>query len=201
MKTPEDYLKDPYSRVIIPDEETGSYTAQIIEFPGCIAEADTLDEAYKNLEEAAKGWIQAALDMGQTIPQPSCETKYSGKIALRITRTLHRQATQLADREGVSLNQFLATTIAEKVGSGNVYMSFVTRMDNRLQSNSVGNLLKNMVSITTLGDLKNLAISTTDLDKILEIDYSKTAETTNDIPRFSIGQALMPHGMELTTHG
>jgi predicted RNase H-like HicB family nuclease len=132
MKTPEDYLKAAYSRVIIPDEETGTYTAQIAEFPGCIAEADTLDEAYKNLEETAKGWIRAALEMGQTIPQPSCENKYSGKFALRISRTLHRQAAQIADREGVSLNQFIATTIAEKVGGSQMYVFYAEQLTHRL---------------------------------------------------------------------
>jgi predicted RNase H-like HicB family nuclease len=50
------------------DEESGTYTATILEFPGCIAQGDTPQEAYKNIEKAAKGWVEAALSLGQEIP-------------------------------------------------------------------------------------------------------------------------------------
>lgn len=65
------YLKKlPYSRVIVPDSETGTYAAKIPEFPGCFAEGKTPGEAYENLEKAAESWIEAALEMGQEIPLP-----------------------------------------------------------------------------------------------------------------------------------
>jgi hypothetical protein len=40
---------------------------------------------------------------------------------LRLPRSLHRQATQLAELDGVSLNQFIVAALAEKVGAVNVY--------------------------------------------------------------------------------
>jgi predicted RNase H-like HicB family nuclease len=70
IKRPEEYLKEPYFRVIIPDEESGTFTALIWEFPGCIAQGNTLQEAYEHLEDAAKYWIDAALDLKQEIPAP-----------------------------------------------------------------------------------------------------------------------------------
>lgn len=65
-----DFTNRPYSRVLIPDPEVGGFTAKVLEFPGCFSEGDSVQEAYDNLDEAAKGWIEAALERGQTIPEP-----------------------------------------------------------------------------------------------------------------------------------
>jgi predicted RNase H-like HicB family nuclease len=115
-KTPEDYLKEPYSRILIPNEG-GGYSAEILEFPGCFAEGGTADEAMRNLEQAAISWIDAAVNQGQEIPEPYMNQGYGGRIALRLPRSLHRQAVRLAERDGVSLNQFLVSAIAERVGA------------------------------------------------------------------------------------
>ncbi len=131
-KTPEDYLKMPYARVLTPDDETGTYTAEILEFPGCIAQGDTPEEAYSRLEGAAEGWIWAALNMGQEIPKPSDPHSYSGRIALRLPRGLHRRAAQMAERDGTSLNQFLVAAIAERVGTVSLYQSMVQDLGARL---------------------------------------------------------------------
>jgi predicted RNase H-like HicB family nuclease len=115
-KTPEAYLREPYSRVLIPDER-GGYAAEMLEFPGCFAEGDTADEAMQALERAAESWIHAALDQGQEIPEPFMNQGYGGRVALRLPKSLHRQAARLAERDGVSLNQFLVSIIAEGVGA------------------------------------------------------------------------------------
>jgi predicted RNase H-like HicB family nuclease len=130
-RTPEDYLKEPYARVLLPDEETGTYAAEILEFPGCVAQGDTPEEAYRNLEEAAKGWIQAALDLDQDILEPAMNQGYGGRIALRLPRGLHRRAAQMAEREGTSLNQFLVAATAERVGASSLYGRMVQRLEQR----------------------------------------------------------------------
>lgn len=110
-------LARPYARVLTPDTEVGGYTAEILEFPGCYAEGDTADEALENLDRAADGWIAAALEMGQSIPSPRAERPYRGKVALRIPPSLHQKAARAAEMEGVSLNQFIVTALAETVGA------------------------------------------------------------------------------------
>jgi predicted RNase H-like HicB family nuclease len=116
-----EFLKKPYTRTLIPDNETGTYTAQILEFPGCVAQGNTPAEAYGRLEAAAESWIEAALEMGQEIPEPASDAQFSGRFALRLPRGLHRQAAQMAEWEGTSLNQFITTAIAEKVGAVTAY--------------------------------------------------------------------------------
>lgn len=115
--TTEAYLKRPYQRVLIPDPEKGGYTAKIAEFPGCVTEGDTAAKALKRLEDAAESWIEAVLDMGQAVPEPMAEQEYSGKLMLRLSRSLHRRAAEMAYAEGVSLNQFIVITLAERVGA------------------------------------------------------------------------------------
>lgn len=112
---PADILKKPYARLVIPDED-GTFSAEIVEFPGCIAVGSTPTDALVNLEETAIDWIAAALEQGQDIPEPIDSAGYSGKLVLRMTKGLHRKAALIAEREGASLNQFIVTCLAEAVG-------------------------------------------------------------------------------------
>jgi predicted RNase H-like HicB family nuclease len=126
-KEKEPRLKEPYSRVLIPEND-GSYFAEILEFPGCIAMGTTADEAVKNLDEAANEWIKAARAQGQEIPEPFANQGFSGKLALRLPRSLHRQATRFAERDGTSLNQFLISAIAARVGAEDAVVKIMGRL-------------------------------------------------------------------------
>lgn len=129
--TIKEYLSKPYSRVITPDAETGTFTAQIAEFPGCIAEGNTAAEAYTRLEVAAEAWLEAAIEFGQPIPEPLASQTASGKVLLRLPKTLHKQSVDLAAREGVSLNQFLVYAVAENVGARNLYSTLANRLEKK----------------------------------------------------------------------
>lgn len=109
-------LNKAYARRLIPDE-SGGYVASIHEFPGCIAEGDTADEAIKNLDEVATSWVSVALSSGYEIRDPVSYHGYSGKIALRIPRGLHKQVAELAELEESSINQLLTAAIAQYLGS------------------------------------------------------------------------------------
>jgi len=113
---PNEILRAPYSRVVIPDQETETFTARILEFPGCVAQGDSVEDAYNRLESAAEAWLEAALDLGQEIPDPLEEQIYSGRVLVRLPKSLHRQATETARRDATSLNQFILTAVAERVG-------------------------------------------------------------------------------------
>ncbi len=110
-------LEAPYARVVIPDVETGTFAARVLEFPGCVAQGDSAAEAYENLEGAAKDWLIAALDLGQTIPEPAENQAYRGRFLLRLPRSLHRQAAEAAARDDTSLNQFIVAALAGKIGA------------------------------------------------------------------------------------
>ena len=119
--TPEEFLRRPYTRVLIPDSESGTFAAMIPEFPGCISQGDSPDEAYGRLHEAALAWIEAALDLGQPIPDPQEENPYRGKFALRMPASLHKDVAEAAERDGTSLNQFVVAAVAERIGANKLY--------------------------------------------------------------------------------
>lgn len=117
-KSVEDYLAAPYSRVLIPDADSGTFTAEILELAGCRSQGSTPEEAYSNLAAAAHDWFVAAIESGHHIPEPLTTPRgYSGNLALRLPKSLHRRAVQYASRDGVSLNQYIVMALAERVGS------------------------------------------------------------------------------------
>jgi predicted RNase H-like HicB family nuclease len=120
IKASEEYLSDPYARLLIPDE-AGGYTAEILEFPGCVSEGETEKEAMDNLANAALAWIEASQKQGKEIPAPRGDYDYSGRVALRLPASLHRQAALLAARDQTSLNQFFVSSIAASVGALDMY--------------------------------------------------------------------------------
>jgi predicted HicB family RNase H-like nuclease len=110
-----EYLKKPYARMVFPESD-GSFRGEILEFPGCVAIGDNPADALENVEETAVDWINAALEQGQNIPEPMESAGFSGKLVLRMPKGLHKKAAQFAEREDVSLNQFIVTCVAEHVG-------------------------------------------------------------------------------------
>ena len=111
-----EYLSQPYARVVVPDPDRG-FAARIQEFPGCFAEGESLEEAYENLESAAEAWIQACLDTGVGVPPPAESHTHSGKVLLRLPKSLHRRAAEAAAADNTSLNQFLVAAVAERLGA------------------------------------------------------------------------------------
>lgn len=109
-------LSRPYARILIPDDD-GTYTAEILEFPGCFGEGDTAGEAIEDLEQAAASWIEAAIKQGQDIPPPMDSCEYSGKINLRLPKSIHKQAARFAERDDISLNQLFLSAIAARIGA------------------------------------------------------------------------------------
>jgi antitoxin HicB len=114
-KTIEYYLNLPYTIELRGDPEDGWFV-RIRELPGCMSEGDTAEEALTMVREAMHLWLEVALEEGDAIPEPRAEEEYSGKFVVRVPRSLHRELVATADREGVSLNQYINVALAEAVG-------------------------------------------------------------------------------------
>jgi predicted RNase H-like HicB family nuclease len=113
---PAEYLKKPYGRVVVPEPD-GTFRAEIIEFPGCIATGDTAAEALACLEDIAVSWLEATIAKGLRVPEPIENAGFSGKLVVRLPKSLHKKAAHAASREGVSLNQFIVSCVSEQVGA------------------------------------------------------------------------------------
>jgi antitoxin HicB len=129
--TPRDYLKEPYARMVIPDE-TGGYYAEILEFPGCFAEGDSVEETYRELQNAAESWIEVRLSQGLEVPPPSSSLDFSGTVSLRIPRSIHKRAALMAERDRTSLNTYLVSAVANRIGADDLYSAMVQRLEQHL---------------------------------------------------------------------
>lgn len=109
------YLGLPYTRELIP-EPSGIWFSRIKELPYCMSQGNSPEEALHNLDEAMCLWLEGELEDGEAIPEPREEEEYSGKFNTRVPKSLHRKLVDAADREGVSLNQWIATALAEALG-------------------------------------------------------------------------------------
>src|SRR3990172_4214980 len=105
------YLSLPYTIQMI-REEGGTWFARVLELPGCMTEGDTPEEAADMILDAMAGWIEVALEDGRPIPEPQSTEDYSGRFVVRVPRTLHQQLVEAAQREGVSLNQYINVALA-----------------------------------------------------------------------------------------
>src|SRR3972149_9677545 len=127
-----EYVARPYSRVLVPDS-SGRYFAEVLEFPGCFSQGNTPGEAMENLNQAMEAWIEAALDTGQSIPDPIATAGYSGRVLLRLPKSVHREAARRAEMGGVSLNQYLVAAVAGRGGADGLAGRVGARLGARLR--------------------------------------------------------------------
>lgn len=109
------YLGLKYPVTITPDV-TGGYVAEIEDLPGCFTQGETIEETFKNMEESRRLWLESAYEDRIDIPLPSSEMEYSGKFNVRIPASLHRKLHRLAEKEGVSLNQYVVFALSHTAG-------------------------------------------------------------------------------------
>jgi antitoxin HicB len=116
---------DKYSVLVRPlsAEDGGGWLASVPDLPGCMSDGETMQEAIENVTDAIQSWKEAAQELGRAVPAPGASR---GEWRQRVPRTVHYQLTELARREGVSLNTLVATVLAEYIGRAEVGAS-VTR--------------------------------------------------------------------------
>lgn len=110
-KPVEEYLAREYSFNVLADPE-GGYVVEFPDLPGCMTQVESLEEVSQAVEEIRTLWIETAYEQGQEIPPPTYPEEYSGKFNVRLPKSLHRSLAEGAKREGVSLNQYVATLLA-----------------------------------------------------------------------------------------
>ncbi len=106
------YLNLPYTRELV-REDDGSWFARILEFPGCMTVGDSREEALEMLDDAMIAWVEAKLEDQDTIPAPMIAEEFSGRFVVRVSKALHRDLVRAAERNGVSLNQYVVTMLAQ----------------------------------------------------------------------------------------
>ncbi len=110
----EHYMALPYRMEIYWDEDY--WAAEFPELPGLVAGNETWDGLQETIEDAKRAWFESALEHGDPIPEPQAHSAFSGKLVLRMPKSLHAEAAREADREGVSLNTLIVAALSRELG-------------------------------------------------------------------------------------
>jgi len=98
-----------------PDQD-GGLVAAIPDLPGCVTQAETKESALILIEDAKVAWISTAIEQAMAIPTPGADAgSYSGKLNVRLPKSLHRALAIRAAEEGVSLNHLIVYKLTQTV--------------------------------------------------------------------------------------
>lgn len=64
---------DDYTIIIEPAsaEDGGGFLAFVPDLPGCLSDGDTYEQAARNVAGAIESWIEAAVELGRPVPNPT----------------------------------------------------------------------------------------------------------------------------------
>ena len=167
-----------YVLEVYQDQEDASWVAEVPDLPGCLAAGETLTEALALVGDAIAAWIEAARSDGRAVPAPrAVEDEYSGRFVLRLPRTLHRRLAGMARREGVSLNTYCVTALAETFGYASGRQSITSwRHDQGLAFEAyslsflTGHAGRALVPDKTVYETKGHGMSTLGFDKVTVVE-------------------------------
>jgi predicted HicB family RNase H-like nuclease len=93
------------------------YEARVVEFPDVREYADSYAEAYDLAIDAIEILAEHLAERGVPVPPPQVEEReFSGRVTLRLPKTLHRQLAECSGREGVSFNQHVVNMLCYAQG-------------------------------------------------------------------------------------
>ena len=109
-RSPKKPSPDDYQMVVLWSEEDECYVVTLPAWQNARTHGKTLTQATKNAHEVLELLIEAAERNGEPVPAP--ERRPSGNLRLRLPVSLHARLTREAEREGVSLNQWIVAKLA-----------------------------------------------------------------------------------------
>ena len=87
------------------DEDGELYLGSYLEIPEAETYARNMESLQKRLDEVLELSLKIREEKGEEIPEPLSDNNYSGKFTLRLPKSLHKNLSIEAEKEGISLNQ------------------------------------------------------------------------------------------------
>ena len=97
-------------------EEGGGWLAEVPDLPGCMSDGETQPEALRNVRDAIASWIESAQHVSKPVPRNGEAVKF----VQRLPSSLHLRLSMAARSEGVSLNTYINSLLAEGIGRRSV---------------------------------------------------------------------------------
>jgi len=101
-------------------EDDGSFFASIPELSGCMAAGDDANTAVELLSEVFEEWVQDRIEHGESIPAPFDADAYSGRVLIRLPKSLHGEIAKEAKRQQTSINSWVMSQLSLAVGRSSV---------------------------------------------------------------------------------
>jgi antitoxin HicB len=98
-------------------EEGGGYLVEFPEYPGCIADGESPEEALREGRDSLVSYLRTLEELGR--PVPNSGDVYGGQWRQRVPKSLHAALARRAQQEGVSLNMLVTALLAEGLGRRN----------------------------------------------------------------------------------
>ena len=98
-----------------PNGDGPGWIATVEELPGCQAKGETPERAAAAMRDAVDDWVREARAAGREVPPPGAAAAHSGKLLVRMPRSLHAELVRASEREGTSLNAYIVAALASSV--------------------------------------------------------------------------------------
>ena len=91
------------------------WIATVEELPGCEAHGPDPERAAAAVAGAVERWVREAEAEGREVPPPGAAAAHSGKLLVRMPRSLHAELVRASEREGTSLNAYIVAALSASV--------------------------------------------------------------------------------------
>jgi antitoxin HicB len=92
-------------------KEEDGYCAYVPSFKAMVVD-DNLEDLVQGVEEIIETAIDTCKEEGRPIPPEDGNIQTSGKVALRLPKSLHKKMIVEAKHEGVSMNSYIVSKLS-----------------------------------------------------------------------------------------
>lgn len=112
---PKQFKAEEYSYNVVWSADDKVFIGRVDEFPSLAAHGPTQEKALREIGNVVQFVLEdLAVEMDE-VPVPLSQREFSGKLNVRMPKTLHRRLAAESQREGVSLNNWINAKLASPV--------------------------------------------------------------------------------------
>lgn len=131
------------------------FEARVKELPDLIEYGDTAEEAYALAVDGIGTTAEIMNEKGRAMPTAMTPADdFSGRVTLRLPRSLHRALAESSDDEGVSLNQHLVNILSYYSGFAAGQQADAVTWETMVQTSKAANSGKPRLRVVSSSDLK-----------------------------------------------